>query len=280
MKVKGIVATALLLGGTFALSQDYPLGARAQAMGGSGVAFAAEPEAQLLNPALLAELDKWGATVFYSHPFGMREIVLSSLCLRGQLGKIAGGAALVRLGHENFEDRCYQLSLAHAFSFRKKTSPQTQPPARISFGLLAAWREIQISNYGQTRAFLAGLGCVARLGGHFVWGAKLGNLLHAKMGAAREPLPREMSVGFGYFPRAGAVFQFDVYKESAFPLEVRGGIEYRVVSPLSLRLGISSNPDRLTCGMALWLRQVCLHITVFSHADLGWTQQYAVTLQK
>ena len=63
MKVKGIVVT-LGLCCACAHGQDYALGARAQALGGSGVAHAVDPEAQLLNPALLAELDSWGATVF------------------------------------------------------------------------------------------------------------------------------------------------------------------------------------------------------------------------
>ena len=126
--------------------------------------------------------------------------------------------------------------------------------------------------------FIGGAGCVARLSESFAWGAKLGNLFNAKLGAA-EPLPREMSLGLAYVPKTGAALQLDLYKESDFPLEVRGGIEYRVLQPLALRLGLSSNPDRLTCGMALRLRPLLLHVTAFSHAELGWTQQYAVTFQ-
>jgi hypothetical protein len=276
MKVKGIVVTELLLCcWSFAGSQDYPLGVRAQAMGGSGVAFAADPEGQLLNPALPAERGEWAATVFYSHPFGIREIGLSSLCLRGRLDKIACGAAFIRLAHEYFEDQFYQLTLAHSFSF-----PNKRGTARLSCGLQAVLREIHILNYGKARAFVTNFGCVARLSEHFRWGAKLGNFLNARIGEAVETLPQEVCVGLGYFPKAGAVFQLDFYKESDFPLEVRGGIEYRVLAPLSLRMGISSNPDRLTCGLALWLRPAVLHVTAFSHPDLGWTQQYAVTLRK
>jgi hypothetical protein len=118
------------------------------------------------------------------------------------------------------------------------------------------------------------------LNDHFTWGVKLGNVFNARIGKTVEPLPREMSVGLGYMPKPGAVFQLDFYKESGFPLEVRGGMEHRVLSPLSLRMGISTSPDRLTCGLALWLRPAVLHVTAFSHPDLGWTQQYAVTLRK
>ncbi len=276
MKVKGIVSTILLFCCcTLSTGQDYALGVRAQAMGGSGVAFATDPEGQLVNPALPAELAGWAATVFYSHPFGIREIALSSLCLHGRLDKIACGAAVIRLAHEYFDDHFYQLTFARSCAL-----PNKQGTRHLACGLQAMLREIHIPNYGKARAFIANLGCTARLNDHFTWGAKLGNLFNGKIGKAAEPLPREMSMGLGYMPKAGAVFQLDFYKESDFPLEVRGGIEYRVLSPLSLRMGISTSPDRLTCGLALWLRPAVLHVTAFSHPDLGWTQQYAVTLCK
>ncbi len=280
MKVKLFVAAAVIMCRALVQGQDYPLGVRAQALGGSGVAFASDPEGQLLNPALLAGLNGWGATVFYSHPFGVREIALSSLCLRGQIDKFACGGAIVRLAHESFEDQLFQFSLARSFSFQKKSSSRTSHPARLAFGLQAGVREIGIPGYGKTHAVIVNFGTVARLNEQLVWGARLGNLFDAKIGAAREPLPREMSLGISYIPKSITVFQFEVYKESDFPLEFRGGVEYRVLPPLSLRMGIGSSPDRLTFGMALWLRFVVFHFAAFSHDDLGWTQQYAVTLRK
>jgi hypothetical protein len=150
MKVKGIVSTALLFCCcTPVAGQDYALGVRAQAMGGSGVAFAADPEGQLLNPALPAELAGWAATMFYSHPFGIREIALSSLCLHGRLDKIACGAAFIRLAHEYFEDQFYQLTLARSLAL-----PDKQGTARLAFGLQMVLREIHIPDYGKARAFI------------------------------------------------------------------------------------------------------------------------------
>lgn len=277
MKVKGIVSMAALLGWSWASGQDYPLGVRTQALGGSGAAFAFDAEGQLLNPALPAGLEGWSAALFYSHPFGIREIALSSLCLAGGFDKSAFGLALVRLGHENFEDHFYQIALAYDFFSAPQSSSRTN--SRLALGLQAVWRDLRISNYGRAHALIVNFGSVARWGEHFSWGAKIGNLLNAKFGAAAEPLPRELSFGIGYQPRPGAVLQFDIYKEDGFPLEMRGGVEYRVLAPLSLRLGLGSNPDRLTCGLAVWLRPVIFQATAFSHADLGWTQQYGVTLR-
>jgi len=281
MKVKRIVFCALVVGSrVLAQTQDYPVGVRAQAMGGSGVACAVDPEGQLLNPALVAELSAWAATAFYSHPFGVQEITLSSLCLRGRIGAIAGGAALLRLAHESFQDQVGEFTLAHSFSVTRRAPAGQSSGLRFSWGVQVAVREIAITHYGATRTLIASMGGVAQLNSRLTWGAKLGNLFDAKIGTAHEPLPREMCLGIACLLKPGAVFQLDAYKESDFPLEWRGGVEYRVLAPLSLRLGLSSNPNRLTCGFALWLRPLLLQIAVFSHTDLGWTQQYAVTLQK
>jgi hypothetical protein len=66
MKVKQIVVLALVIINTIALAQEFPLGVRAQALGGASVAKGSEAEALFANPALLANLSGLSFTAFYS----------------------------------------------------------------------------------------------------------------------------------------------------------------------------------------------------------------------
>ena len=49
MKVKRIVLCSIVIWPSFSLGQNYALGIRSQAMGGSGIAYARDPESQLSN---------------------------------------------------------------------------------------------------------------------------------------------------------------------------------------------------------------------------------------
>jgi hypothetical protein len=71
----------------------------------------------------------------------------------------------------------------------------------------------------------------------------------------------------------------DLYKQNNFAEEWRIGIETNPLSPLLLRLGVGTNPDRLTAGFALRVSKLSLQFAAFSHSDLGWTEQFAVTLR-
>ncbi len=275
MKVKHILWWIVLAGAGFAQTQDYALGVRAQAMGGSGVALAQEAEGQLQNPALLAELPAWSATAFYSRPFGLPELSLSSLAFAGRISGLSFGGSAVVLGHDLLRDQTLQIALARRWQFRNRPAA-----AAFALGLQFGVQQKHIVNYGQSQSFVLNAGVVARLNDKLVWGLAAGNLTHAQAGRGRERLPRHLGCGVGYVPGSALTAQFDLYKQPPFPLEWRLGFELALWPPLRLRLGGSENPDRFTCGLALTTRPVIIHLTTFSHADLGWTRQVALTLRR
>jgi hypothetical protein len=252
-----------------AWAQDYPIGIRAQALGGAGVAKGRDAESLYQNPALLTEVPGAALTAFYSQPFGLKELRLSSLAGSAQWKRFSFGAALVDFGNDLFRDRMLHLALARSFL----------PAERLGIGISAAVRQLRISGYGEDSAILFNFGTQLRLSESLAWGTALTNLFEAEIGRKQEKLPRSVCIGFSYSPTAIVTLQMDLYKQSQFPQEWRVGIEVNPLPILLLRTGIGSNPDRLTFGFALRLLKVSLQFAAFSHTDLGWTQQYAVAVR-
>lgn len=268
MKVKQIIILAFVIIDTAAMAQEFPLGVRAQALGGASVAKGGEAEALLANPALLANLRGLSFTAFYSHPFGIKELRLSSFSASASKAALAFGAAVVDFGNALYRDRWYHLAV----------SRNVLPKQRLALGLGTTLRHLRITGYGDDSALLLNLGTQLRLSQSLTLGSAISNFLNASIGQRQEKLPRSVSLGFAYAPTATVTLQTELYKQNNFPEEWRLGIEANPLPPLLLRTGIGTNPDRLTFGLALRLLKVSLQFAAFSHTDLGWTQQFAVTL--
>jgi len=268
MKVKLFVVWIFMSIDTFAVAQEFPLGIRAQALGGASVARGREAEAMLDNPASLSNLNGSTFTVFYSHPFGLKELRLSSFSGSASYANFAFGAALVDLGHALYRDRRYYMALARNFLSTRK----------LTIGMSASLRHLRISGYGDDSAMLFNLGTQFRLSESLRLGSALTNIFDAAIGQQQEKLPANVCFGLAYSPGTTLTLQMDVYKQNDFPEEWRLGIEANPVSPLLLRVGVGTNPDRLTCGFALRVFKFSLQFAAFSHTDLGWTEQFAVTL--
>lgn len=269
MKVKHFVIIVLLSIQTSAWAQEFPLGIRGQALGGASVAKGREAEALFDNPALLANLSGSTFTAFYTNPFGLKELRLSSFSGNVNYKNFAFGAAVVDFGNTLYRDRRYHLALARSFLTAQ----------RLTIGVGGALRHLRIAGYGDDSAVLFNMGTQLRLSESFVLGSALTNLLDASIGRQQEKLPRSVCLGMAYSPHAALTLQMDLYKQNDFSEEWRLGIEVNPLAPLLLRFGVGTNPDRLTCGLALQVFKFNLQFAAFSHTDLGWTEQFAVTLR-
>jgi len=269
MKVKQFVVLVVAMSETLAVAQEFPLGIRAQALGGASVAQGRDAEAMFDNPATLTRLAGSTFTAFYAHPFGLKELRLSSFSANTHYRRLAFGAAVVDLGHALYRDRRYHLGLAKNFLSNQ----------RLALGVSSALRHLRISGYGDDAALQLDFGTQLRLSEALVLGTAFHNILEATMGVQNEKLPRSVCFGFAYAPTSNLTLQMDLYKQNNFPEEWRIGIETNPWAPLLLRIGTATNPDRLTFGFALRLLKVSLQFAAYSHTDLGWTEQFAVTLK-
>lgn len=269
MKVKFFVVLALIGIETPVSAQEFPLGIRSQALGGTSVAWGRDAETLLDNPAVLTSLPNSTLTVFYTNPFGLKELRLNSFSGNLNWSHFAFGAAYVDFGNTLYHDRRIHLAAARRFL-------ATQ---RVAIGVSSVLRQLRITDYGEASALVLNFGTQWRVHDAFLFGSALNNVLDAAIGPQREKLPRSVSFGWVYWPASTLTLQMELYKQNAFPEEWRLGIEINPLPPLLLRVGTATNPDRLTCGFALRLFKFSVQFAAFSHTDLGWTEQFAVTLQ-
>jgi len=269
MNVKHFSGTTLLmLLAIQALAQPYNVGIRSQAMGGAGAAEMPDAEAIFVNPALLANLTGASVTLFYSRPFGLREVDLASIAAAVKIAGLGCGLAIVDFGNSVYHDRYYHAALARSFG----------SDSRFAFSIGAQLKHLSIQGYGSAMALGVNLGTAFQLNSKMRWGIFLNNVNQPRIGAAREKLPPFGYAGMAFSPRDDWTLQLDFYREFGFADEIRFGAEARVLPMLLLRLGAATNPDRFGAGFTIDLSKAALHAAANTHSDLGTTQFYAISI--
>lgn len=85
-----------------------------------------------------------------------------------------------------------------------------------------------------------------------------------------ETLPIVMNFGVEYRPHTDIGIWAEVEKDIDFPVNVRGGLEYRVLEELAVRGGFSVRPAILTFGLGYELKKLAvLDVATGYHFDLG-----------
>lgn len=220
----------------------YPgaAGARGLAMGHTGLVFT-DLYSLHANPAGLAELQAFSAAATVEQRFLISELRQASAA--GAL-PVAGGAFGLRLQHYGFElYREQQVGLAYA---RRLSEGFRLGAQFVYFGN-------QIPVYGSRHLLTFQLGVQARLLSQLTFGAALFNPLRLERSEAGEQLPSRFALGLGYTPSPQLLLTLEAEKDLDYPVRVKGGVEYRIVRPLLLRLGAASNPGLFTFGFGLRL---------------------------
>lgn len=249
-------------------AQPYPVGVRMQAMGGSGAAEPRDAEAIYSNAALLSELRGASMTLFYTRPFGLREVNLASLAASARVAGFGLGVAMIDFGDEVYHDQYYHAAAARRFGEK----------SAFALGLSVQLRHLSIRGYGSATALGINLGTAFQFNSKIRGGVFITNVNQPELGEAREKISPTVCAGMAFSPREGWTLQLDYYREIGFDDEIRFGAETRVLPMLLLRVGGASNPDRFSAGLAIELGHAALQAAANTHSDLGTTQFYAISL--
>lgn len=241
--------------------------ARIQAMGQAYVGLANTPDAIFINCSGLAQVTNTSFSVFYTRPFGMKELNYGSVSavVPTSFGKFATG--LTSFGNEFYHEQSFILSI-------NRSARQN-----IYYGFNLHYMKLQISGYGSDFSFGVDLGFLIKMAPKLSWGFFATNLNRATMGRTDDLLPQTFCTGISMFPINDLILNLDIFKDSMFPLEFRCGIEYLLFHRIALRSGFSTEPAQFCAGFGFLFSRFEVDYAVTTHQNLGLTHHLSLQFQ-
>jgi hypothetical protein len=242
-------------------------GARAIGLANAYVAIADDPWAVFYNPAGLARISSIQATAFFSPArFGMSE--LHAVCAGATLPLNFGtcGVLVDQYGYDLYRETTLSFALG------------TNVNRWISLGLTTHFDRLAIKGYGVCSRFVFDAGGIASVTEDVRMGWCWENITQTTVGVKSEQLPQILSVGVLYEVTEYSRVTVELEKDIRYPIIKKFGFEQQLFDALSLRLGISDNPDKFSCGLGVRMAGCEFSYAGESHPQLGWTHQVELSV--
>ena len=228
---------------TFPLSvfgnpEDNGRGARPISLANAFVAVADDHWSTFYNPAGLAGVTAVRVSGFFvPQQFGLKELrtVSASAALPFSIANL--GFIVNQFGFDLFRETTLSLGVGRRIG------------DGFSCGVTVNVIRLSIERYGgsTTPAFDAGVQADLTDDVHlgFCWK----NFLAASIGVTAEPLSRIQMLGVSYDFSKSSRLLIEWEKDIRYPFSFKGGCEQRFFDFLSLRFGVSTNPDKFSFGI-------------------------------
>jgi hypothetical protein len=257
-----LLALALCLGALPAAASfdNVTVSPRARAMGECGAAMADDAFAPYFNPAGLALLAEPTAGASYIRPYGLSftDFVYlgGALPLRGRAGVVGvglrrfgveyGGVDLLRettltvaQGLRIYEDMHSTLRAGYALNvYNLKFGPTVGDDGEGANGF----------DPGSDTAIGLDAGLLVTLHERTRLGVMVKNLNNPQIGLDGEEIGRRLQGGVAYAPYEGVWTTFEFENVLGQDVIYHGGVEVLMDYGFALRMGVLSNPDKLTAG--------------------------------
>ena len=252
-----VTGLCLLLGSpASALFEELSVSPRALAMGEAGVAVSGDAWAFNQNPALLSLLDQpYGATSTVK-PFGMSQLKQSAFGVAMPVVGVGGGLGF---GFRNWNvgRGGTDLQVEHTFTVSHGFDLFSDASSSAHFGwALNFYNE----EFGETltgldpgSAWTVGidLGVMVTLHERTRAGFFTRNLNNPTIGLDAEELGQMVAGGIAYQPYDGVTTAFDIRSYVGGEFRFHGGMEIALTSILDLRMGVETDPNKLTGGFGI-----------------------------
>jgi hypothetical protein len=243
-------------------------GSKAIAIANAFVALADNPWAVSYNPAGLAQLLTPEVSAFYvPQQFGIPELRTISLSGAYNVDPGTVGALVEQFGFDLY--RTTDFSLGYGISV----------DSGISVGTSVEVERMFIERYGVSHSTTFNVGLLGRPFNNLAMGFCFKNVSATTIGANHERLPQYLMIGVCYSPFKDFCLVTEMEKDVQFPLVIKAGIEEQFFDFLSLRCGVSNNPDKFSAGIAVRYSTVEFGYAGYSHPDLGWSHQIEVSIR-
>lgn len=255
-----------ITGATGTINAQSVMGARSVAMGQTGVASPANEWAVFSNVALIQSNQT--SISFYGFRYaGFAEItdMAANVVVPHRFGTLAAG--FHRYGFDLFNENQIRLTWKNYYE-------------QFHYGLSVHYLYIaQGGNYGSAGAIGIDIGMAAFIGDQFTIGSRATNINQPSYGSTDEQLPRELAIGFSYFPVPQLLLTMDLVKDVLFPISVRSGFELELIDSLFARAGITTSPQTWSLGFGYNTHSFTTDIAIQNHVVLGISPALGITVK-
>lgn len=252
---------------SFAGNETDPAGARSAGM---AHAYLTQRDVWSLfhNQAGLGYIEHATAGAFFENKFLISDLGYGGFAGALPLGNGSIGLSYSSLGFSSYNEG--KLGLAYGMKVSEK----------ISIGTQLNYHHISIGaeDYGKTNALTAELGFSIDVSKQVTLAAHVFNLTKTKLNDFNdERIPTVLRFGAGYRISEEVLLTGEVEKDIDKTEIFRGGIEYRPVDILYLRIGAASSPGLFAFGLGLDFGSFQLDMASTYHSVLGYSPQASLT---
>jgi hypothetical protein len=246
----------------FGAGDNVPEGARSAAMGGASVALADFWSMQN-NQAGLAWQEHLTAGAYYENRFLVKELSLKSAGVALPVRYGVFGLKVSHFGYEQFNESKFGLAYARKLS------------ERFAVGVQLDYLHTSIGgDYGSHGALTFEVGLLARIDDHLSLGAHVYNPISAQMADyADERIAAVFRLGAAYAFDENLTLTAEAEKQADFDVNIKMGIEYRLIPQLCVRGGIATDPALYSFGFGVLLGNLQIDISSSIHQVLGYSPQ-------
>ncbi|HQV38124.1 MAG: hypothetical protein IPO60_00430 [Flavobacteriales bacterium] len=255
-----LLAVTLVPATVLAGGEQFPVGARFAGMGHAGITLV-DLWSVSSNQAGLAGLERPVAGAYYQQHWLSPDLAMQGLAFALPVGKGTFAVSANSFGNTLYAQRTFGLAYAMKLN------------DGLRVGVQLDYLNIRLGDdYGSTSAITAELGVQAKLTEHLWIGAHLYNPNRAKLGGPyEEKAPTVVRAGLGYTFSEQVTLTGEVSKDIDRPEEYHAGIEYRPISALFLRTGISTGPTKAHFGVGVRVKQLDVDVAAVMRSQLGLT---------
>ena len=212
------------------------------------------------NQASLAQLKYASAGLFAERRYFLEELssYTAAFGLPTQPGNF--GLKMKYYGFSDYNEA--QIGLAYARKLGTK----------VDLGAQFNYNGIRVAGYGNDAAVSFEMGTVLHLTDKLHAGVHVNNPVGGKFGKDRqEKLASVYTFGMGLEPSDKFFLGTDIINEQDQPVNVNAGLQYKFLTQLLARAGISTTTSTTWFGVGLFLKSFRIDVTTSIHSQLGIT---------
>jgi len=266
-------------GGAF--DDRYP-SARATGLSNAYVAVANDVWAAYYNPAGLAQTDAYATGFAYQRLFNLsffkNIFAAANVPLPGKYGTLAVSAEQFGVEYDGeWMSREYTAMVSHGFYLLNDMHSFLSVGYNLKYYYWELPESVDGLQLGSAGTFGVDVGLMASLYHRTYLGVYVYNINAPSFGAeTQRELPQRIVVGASYRPITDLITTVSMDKTVGYDMMIEAGFEYSLIKYLTVRLGASTMPNRISAGLGIHYNGININYAFRNHPVLAETHQFGL----